>query len=108
MHTWYFLWFIVWTTSSSPLPLLPPWEGGNFVSLAYVRSCTPMLALLTHLANTNCVPDLALGAHSLVWKLARKQVIAPITTLGSGKCYTGEAGGHELLPSPFPVRLEEL
>lgn len=44
LHTRYFLWFIVWTTSSSPLPLLPPWEGGNFVSLAYVRSCTPMLA----------------------------------------------------------------
>lgn len=93
LHTRYFLWFIAWTTSSSPLPLLPPWEGGNFISLAYVRSCTPMLAPPYTPSKHHCVPDLALGAHSLVWKLASKQVIAPITTLGSGKCYTGEARG---------------
>ena len=72
----------------SPAPSLPPRRGGNFVSLAYNRSHVPMPAPPDPSSRANLPLEL-----SLVWKLARTEVIALITTLGSAKCSTGEAQG---------------
>lgn len=82
------------------LPLLPPWKGSakgaGVESLSVfhvVGSLAPLPAPPYTLIKCQLCTRPAPWSSQLVWTLASKQVIAPITTLGSGKCYTREAQG---------------